>query len=250
MTSMSTKVIHPQLLTMQWRPRGTAWQTRNGAWAAADASSSSSSQDAAAASDPSSACASPHRCRPVQLLLDLLQAGALLEARHPIDHSWGHVRAGAGGSSVGVDGKDVAGAAEGANGQPATVQAKAHVLDLRKDVKGWKSQRERETFSSMSWLEMNKSQIITKTFSCFGQELTTQVFSDWAFIYLFCRQVSPVCAATFCLIQDFYAPTFLCQLKNLRLISLKKEACQKSVFFLSILIRKKDGKPTNTKSYI
>lgn len=49
--------------------------------------------------------------------------------------------AGAGGASVGVDGEDVAGAAEGANGHPATVLAKTHVLDLRRDVKGWKSQK-------------------------------------------------------------------------------------------------------------
>lgn len=44
--------------------------------------------------------------------------------------------AGAGGSSVGVDGKDVAGAAQGADGHPATVQAKTHVLDLRRDKVG------------------------------------------------------------------------------------------------------------------
>lgn len=129
------KKIPPQLLTMQWWPRGTAWQSRNGAWAAANASSSSS-KDAAASSDPYSASASSYCCCPVQLLFDLLQAGALLEARHPIDHSRGHVSAGARGASVGVDGKDVAGATEGANGHPATVQAKTHVLDLRKYIKG------------------------------------------------------------------------------------------------------------------
>lgn len=137
---------------MQWRPWRTAWQTRNGAWAAANASASSS-KDAAASSDPSSASASPYCCCPVQLLLDLLQASALLEARHPIDHSWGHVSAGAGGPSIGVDGKDVAGTAEGANGHPATIQAKTHVLDLRK---GWKSRRMREGNKNMHKLEITE----------------------------------------------------------------------------------------------
>lgn len=44
--------------------------------------------------------------------------------------------AGAGRTAVGVDGKDVGGATEGADGHPAAVLAETHVLDLDGDVTG------------------------------------------------------------------------------------------------------------------
>lgn len=123
-----------RLLTVQWRPRGAAGQAGYGATAAPDASSST--QDAATSSYASSTCSSSQRSHPVQLLFDLLQAGTLLEARHPVDHPRGHVRAGAGCTAVGVDGKYMGGATEGADGHPATVLAETHVLDLDGDKTG------------------------------------------------------------------------------------------------------------------
>lgn len=126
---------------MQRRPRWAAGQTRY--WTGASSDSASSTEDAAASSHASSACSSSSDGgRSVQLLLDLLQAGALLEAGHPVDHPGGHVCAGAGSAAVGVDGKDMGGAAQGADGHPAAVLGEAHVLDLRRgdeerDVDEW-----------------------------------------------------------------------------------------------------------------
>src|SRR4029434_3141956 len=73
-------------LTMQRRPRGAAGQHRAGAAASA--------------------------LLAAELLLDLLQAGALLEAAHAVDHARGHVGAGARGPAVRVNGEDVRGAPE------------------------------------------------------------------------------------------------------------------------------------------
>lgn len=50
------------------------------------------------------------------------------------------MRAGAGGAAVGVDREHVGGAAEGADGYPATVLAETHVLDLGRRQDGFKSQ--------------------------------------------------------------------------------------------------------------
>lgn len=63
-----------------------------------------------------------------------------MEARHPVDHPRGHVCAGAGGTAVGVDREHMSGAAEGADGYPATVLAETHVLDLGRRQDGFKSQ--------------------------------------------------------------------------------------------------------------
>lgn len=46
------------------------------------------------------------------------------------------MRAGAGCTAVGVDGKHMGRASEGADGYPATVLAETHVLDLDKDRTG------------------------------------------------------------------------------------------------------------------
>lgn len=117
------------LLTMQRRPRWAAGQSRY--WAGASSNSASSAQDAAASSHASTACSSSsYGSRSIQLLLDFLQAGALLKARHPVDHPGGHVRAGARSAAIRVDRKDVGGAAEGADGHPATVLGETHILDL------------------------------------------------------------------------------------------------------------------------
>lgn len=43
------------------------------------------------------------------------------------------MRAGTGRAAIGVDGKHVGGAAEGADGYPAAVLAETHVLDLDRD---------------------------------------------------------------------------------------------------------------------
>lgn len=126
---MLTRMLTP--LTVQRRPRRAAGQPRDGA--GAPSQPSSSTQDAAGSSHASatrSSSSSPHGGRSVQLLLDLLQPGALLEAGHPVDHPGGHVRAGAGRAAVRVDGEDVGGAAEGADRHPAAVLGEAHVLDL------------------------------------------------------------------------------------------------------------------------
>lgn len=115
-------------LTVQRRPRRAAGQPRYGARAPSDASSST--QDAAASSHASATCSSSHGSRSIQLLLDLLQAGALLKPRHPVDHPGGHVGAGAGSAAIRVDRKHVGGATEGADGHPATVLGETHILDL------------------------------------------------------------------------------------------------------------------------
>lgn len=117
------------LLTMQRRPRWAAGQTRY--WAGASSDSASSAQDAAASSHASATCSSSsYGSRSIQLLLDFLQAGALLKPRHPVDHPGGHVCAGARSAAIRVDRKDVGGAAEGADGHPATVLGETHILDL------------------------------------------------------------------------------------------------------------------------
>lgn len=67
-----------------------------------------------------------------QLLLDLLQPRALLEAAHAVDHAGGHVRAHAGLPAVRVDGEDVGRAAQRAHHHPAAVVAERDVLHLRK----------------------------------------------------------------------------------------------------------------------
>ena len=94
----------------------------------ASSSSTASSSSAAAAAPPSGS--SGGRRSAVQLLLDLLQAGALLEAGHAVDNAQGHVCAGAGGAAVRVEGEDMGGPAQGADGHPAAVLAEAYVLDL------------------------------------------------------------------------------------------------------------------------
>lgn len=125
-------IHHPALLlTMQWRPWGAAGHARYGTAAAAHAASST--QNAAASSHASSSSSTNSSC-PVQLLLDLLQAGAFLEARHPVHHPRGHVGAGTGCATIRVDWKHVAGASKGADGYPATVLTKAHVLNLSRQT--------------------------------------------------------------------------------------------------------------------
>lgn len=57
-----------------------------------------------------------------------------MEARHPVDHPRGHVSAGAGCATVRVDREHVGGAAEGADGYPATVLAETHVLNLDRNI--------------------------------------------------------------------------------------------------------------------
>lgn len=71
-----------------------------------------------------------------QLLLDLLQPRALLEAAHAIDHAWGHVGPDAGLAPVGVDGEHVGRASERADHHPAAVVAEGDVLYLEKRVTG------------------------------------------------------------------------------------------------------------------
>lgn len=53
------------------------------------------------------------------------------------------MRASAGCAAVRVDGKDVGGAAEGADGYPATVLAETHVLDLDRDRTGTEGRGQR-----------------------------------------------------------------------------------------------------------
>lgn len=65
-----------------------------------------------------------------QLLLDLLQPRALLEAAHAIDHPWGHVSPDTRLASVGIDGKNMGSASEGADHHPAAVVAEGDILYL------------------------------------------------------------------------------------------------------------------------
>lgn len=66
-----------------------------------------------------------------QLLLDLLQPRALLEAAHAIDHPWGHVGPDTGLAPVGIDGEHVGSASESADHHPAAVVAEGDILYLQ-----------------------------------------------------------------------------------------------------------------------
>lgn len=66
-----------------------------------------------------------------QLLLDLLQPRALLEAAHAIDHAWGHVSPDTGLAPVGIDGENVGSASQRADHHPAAVVAEGDILHLQ-----------------------------------------------------------------------------------------------------------------------
>lgn len=65
-----------------------------------------------------------------QLLLDLFQARALLEAAHAVDHAGWHVRPDTGLPAVGVDGKHMGSATKRADHNPAAVMAEGDILHL------------------------------------------------------------------------------------------------------------------------